>query len=301
MIAPPRLRPGDAVSIVAPSGPFDRATFERGLAVVSSMGFTPRFDDRIFSRWRYLAGPDEARRALWEEAVADPETTALWCARGGYGATRLLGSLSLRTLVSRPKLLVGFSDVTALHAAVNARGLRSLHGPVVTQLSGQPPEVLDRLRRALLSAQPPAPLAALPARRLVPGTATGLLFGGNLAVFSRLAGTPYLPSLSGAVLLLEDVGERPYRIDRMWTHLRAAGAFDGLRGVAVGDLVRCEEPEGDYSALDVVEDLCRELGVPAAAGFPVGHGNVNHPVPLGARVRLDAEAGTLDFLEGAVA
>lgn len=153
---------------------------------------------------------------------------------------------------------------------------------------------------AALSAEPPPLLQAAPVSTFSLGRARGLLLGGNLSILSRLVGTPFLPSLSGAVLFFEDVGERPYRLDRLWTHLALAHAFDGVRGIAVGDLTGCEEKDADYRALDVVGELVRSLGVPAVGGFRVGHGDVNEPLPLGAEVELDADRGSLTFLEGAV-
>jgi muramoyltetrapeptide carboxypeptidase len=300
VIAPPKLQPGDGVSIVAPSGPFDRAAFDKGVDVLRGLGLRPIFDERLFAKARYLAGPDVQRQELLETAIADPDTKAIWCARGGYGATRLLATLRLRALVARPKLFVGFSDATALHAAWNALGLRTLHAPVLTQLGGEPESVVERLRGLLFSEQPPSPLHSTAVYTFAPGRARGLLLGGNLSVLSRLVGTPFLPSFSGAVLFFEDVGERPYRLDRLWTHLALARAFEGVRGIAVGDLTGCEEKDADYRAVDVVGDLCRSLGVPAVGGFPVGHGEVNQPLPLGADVELDADQGTLTFLTGAV-
>jgi muramoyltetrapeptide carboxypeptidase len=300
MLAPPKLQPGDAVSIVAPSGPFDRPSFEKGLDVLRSFELRPLFDERLFAKARYLAGSDAQRLELLESAIADPSSKAIWCARGGYGAMRLLSTLRLRSLIDRPKLFVGFSDATALHASWNARGLRTLHAPVLTQLGNQPPSVVDRLRALLFSTEPPPPLQAVPATTFTPGRARGLLLGGNLSILSRLVGTPFLPSLKGAVLFCEDVGERPYRLDRLWTHLALAHALEGVRGVAVGELTNCEEKDADYTALEVMGDLCRSLGVPAVGGFLVGHGEVNEPLPLGAEVELDADRGTLTFLEGAV-
>jgi muramoyltetrapeptide carboxypeptidase len=193
---------------------------------------------------------------------------------------------------------VGFSDITGLHAALQAAGRVSIHGPVVTQLATQPPGVVERLFRLLEdSAAPPAALAGTP---VVGGVAEGPLLGGNLSLLTRLLGTPWLPDLDGAVLLLEEVSERPYRIDRMWTHLRLAGVFERVRGLALGEFTQCEEPEGDYTLGDVVRDLAAETGLPCVAGLPIGHGAVNVPVALGTRVRLDAGAGTLAFLEPAV-
>ncbi|MHB1844965.1 MAG: S66 peptidase family protein [Deltaproteobacteria bacterium] len=298
MLKAPALRPGDRVAIVAPSGPFEREPFERGLAVIEGLGLRPMVDEQLFRRERYLAGSDAERLLALHEAMEGAEARAIWCARGGYGAARLLPALRLRPFVERPKLFVGFSDATALHAALNARGLATLHAPVVTQLAAQPPSVVERLGRLLFDPAPPPPLEG--AHSLCPGAARGVLLGGNLAVLASLVGTPHLPSFAGAILFLEDVGERPYRIDRMWTQLWQSGALSRLRGLAVGELTRCEEKEADYTARDVMASLARELGIPSAIGFPVGHGDVNQPLPLGGEAALDADRGTLSFLESAV-
>ncbi len=285
------LSKGDRVAVVAPSGPFDREPFEKGLALVAQR-YVPVFTDRLFQKHRYLAGSDQARLAELQAAVDDEAVRAVFTARGGYGAARLLPALRLAGRPPRP--LVGFSDVTALHAVAQLAGWRSLHGPNLTHLATQPEDVVERLF-ALLEGRAVPPLAGKTA--LVPGTAEGPLVGGNLSVFTRLLGTPFLPELQGAILFLEDVGERPYRLDRMWTHLKLAGALDGLIGLALGDFTNCEEPGGDFTSLDVLTALAKETGLPCAAGFPVGHGAVNHPLPLGARVRLNATAAQLDFVE----
>jgi muramoyltetrapeptide carboxypeptidase len=296
----PRLHRSDVVAIVALSSPFDRARFEAGLAILRGFGLVARYDDRLFARQRYLAGSDAQRLALWEEAVADPEVKALWCVRGGYGAVRILPQMQLNRLIERPRLLIGFSDITGPHTAANALGLVTVHGPVITQLGEQSLESLERLWALLTVPGSPDPLAANPALTISPGVASGRLLGGNLEVLSRLVGTPWQPSMEGAILLIEETGERPYRIDRAWTHLKMSGAFRGIKGVAVGDLTGCEEKDADYTALDVVRDLVAELGVPAAAGFPVGHGAVHQAIPLGVNVRLDANAARLTFSTGAV-
>lgn len=292
-VAPPALRPGDAVAVVAPSGPFDRPSFEAGLALIQAR-YRPVFTQGLFAQSRYLAGDDARRSAELNHALDQAEIRAVFTARGGYGLTRLLSSLKL----GAPRAVVGFSDVTALHGALQARGIRSLHAPVLTQLGKQPGACVDRLFGLLESAAPPAPLEG--ARCFVSGSAEGPLIGGNLSVLTRLLGTPFMPPTRGAVLLLEDVGERPYRLDRMWTHLRLAGALEGVVGIALGDFTGCDEKDADYQSADVLLSLAREAGVPCAAGFAIGHGALNLPVPLGARVRLDATAGRLTFLEGLV-
>lgn len=202
---------------------------------------------------------------------------------------RLLESLRFST----PKLLVGFSDITALHLAAQKQGWCSLHAPVLTQLGKQPPGVIARLY-AYLEGQPTSRLTG--ARTVRSGCAAGPLLGGNLSLLASLVGTRWMPDLAGSVLLVEDVGERPYRLDRMWTQLRLAGLLEGVRGIVLGEFSGCEEPGAEYTSADVLDELTGRLGVPCAAGFQIGHGEVNQPVMLGAPVRLDADACTLSFL-----
>lgn len=294
-LKPLPLRPQDTVHVIAPAGPFDRPGFEAGLALIRQR-YTPVHRPDLFESHRYLAGEDERR---WDElsaALLDFHARALFCARGGYGAMRLLPDLPLAD--GAPSVLVGFSDITAVHLALQAVGRVSIHGPVLTQLGRQPPDVHERLFRLLESPEPPPPLIGT--ATYVPGTAEGPLIGGNLSLVASLLGTPYMPSLDGAVLLLEDIGERPYRVDRMWTHLRLAGVFERVSGIVLGDFTACEEKDAAYSFADVLRSLAQEVSVPCAAGFPIGHGAVNQPVPLGTLVRLDAGEARLTFLEGAV-
>ncbi|WP_224249778.1 S66 peptidase family protein [Hyalangium gracile] len=289
------LRPRDPVHIVAPAGPFDRPGFEAGLALIAQR-YSPQYGPDLYEAWRYLAGDDRRRREELSRALLDSRARAVFCARGGYGSMRLLPDLPLAD--TAPTSLVGFSDITAVHLALQALGRVSIHGPVLTQLGKQPPDVQERLFRLLESPEPPPPLSG--SATYVPGVVEGPLMGGNLSLVTRLLGTPYLPSLEGAVLLLEDIGERPYRLDRMWTHLRLAGVFHRVRGIVLGDFTDCEEKNPTYSSADVLRSLAEETGLPCAAGFLIGHGTLNYPVPLGTAVRLDAGEARLTFLEGAV-
>jgi muramoyltetrapeptide carboxypeptidase len=295
LLQPPALRPGDVVRLVAPAGPFERDVFEAGLKVLSER-YQPRFDEGLFVRTRYLAGDDAHRASQLEAAFADKEARAVFCVRGGYGALRLLPLLAPEHWENKP--LIGFSDISALHALLGRVGRVSFHGPVLTQLPRLPAEDVQRLFKLLEERTPPPLLRAQ--RPVVSGRVEGSLVGGNLAVFSRLVGTPYLPALDGAVLLLEDVGERPYQLDRMWTQLRLAGVLARVAGIALGEFERCEEKDADYTSIQVLEDLAREANKPCALGFPVGHGQRNAALPLGVRVRLDADSGTLEVLEPAV-
>lgn len=290
----PALRPGDRVAVVAPSGPFDRAAFEAGLAPISNR-YHVEFDPGILARRRYLAGEDERRLGELIAALADPQIKAVFCARGGYGAMRLLQSLDSARIT--PKALVGFSDIVALHALLGRAGRVSIHGPVLTQLGALSTSTHERLFALLESSRPAQTLHG--GATFVGGTAEGPLVGGNLVTLTALLGTPYTPCFDGTVLLLEEVGERPYRLDRMWTHLALAGVFRRIRGIVLGSFTRCEERDADFTSTDVLRDLAIATGLPCAAGFPIGHGELNEPVPLGVRVRLDASERSLTFLESA--
>jgi muramoyltetrapeptide carboxypeptidase len=295
---PPAVHPRDRVAVIAPASAFDRASFEAGLALIGAR-YRAEYGPGIFERHRYLAGDDARRLSELDSALADPDIRAVFCARGGYGATRLLARLAAAAPPGPPKLLVGFSDITALHLWLQSHGRISVHGPVLTQLGRLPAGTRERLF-SVLEATSPAP-ALSGTLTYVGGVAEGPLLGGNLSVVTRVLGTPFMPALDGAVLLLEDQGERPYRLDRMWTHLQLAGVFDRVRGIVLGSFTGCEERDASYSSAEVLHELALATGLPCAAGFPIGHGDVNEPVPLGVRVRLDADARSLTFLEAAVA
>ena len=295
---PPALHPRDRVAVIAPASGFERASFDSGLALIGAR-YRATHGPGLFERHRYLAGNDARRLAELTAALADREVRGVFCARGGYGATRLLKHLAAGAPPGEPKPLVGFSDITALHLWLQAHGRISIHGPVLTQLARLPEPTRQRLFDLLESRAPAPPLCGTDT--YVGGSAEGALLGGNLSVFSRIMSTACMPPLEGAVLLLEDQGERPYRLDRMWTHLELAGVFRRVRGIVLGSFTGCEEPGAPYTSAEVLRELARSTGLPCAAGFPIGHGEVNEPVPLGVRVRLDADAARLSFLEGAVA
>jgi muramoyltetrapeptide carboxypeptidase len=296
---PHPLRAGDAVAVVAPAGPFERAALEAGAAVLGGR-YQVRYDEQIYSRKRYLAGDDDRRLAELIAALSDPQIKAVFCARGGYGAMRLLTRLGAWLTTSRlpAKPLIGFSDITALHQWLQSNAMVSIHGPVLSQLGRLPGDSPARLFSLLESTLPAEPL--LGTQTYVGGTVEGPLLGGNLSVFTRLLGTPFMPPLDGAILLFEDVSEQPYRLDRMWTHLELAGVFKKIKGIVLGQFIGSEPRDGGYTAAEVLRELAAATGLPCAAGFPIGHGDINEPVPLGVRVRLDADERRLTFLEAAV-
>ncbi len=298
-IRPPLLRSGDAISIIAPAGPVPRDTFEKGAAILKSR-YRLVHDERIFERQGYLAGTDEFRLIELEHALGDPSTQAVMLARGGYGITRLLDRLSPTCFLDRPKMVIGFSDATALHGWLTKLGTTSIHGPVVTQLGLLPHDQamreLTTLSQLLESGDLPAPIVGLKSHGR-DATVEGVLRGGNLEVLSRLLGTNYQVDLDGAILLIEEVGERPYRIDRILTQLQMAGEFAHLRGVIVGDLIHCVEKDGSGpTAQEVIVECLRPLSIPILTGAPIGHGERNRAIPLNVAVRLDASNGTLTFV-----
>lgn len=282
------IRPGDTVAVVAPSGPFPRDRYQRGLEVLQGRGLLVR-ELLPEGPWRYLAAEDHARAASLTAAFADPEIRAVFVARGGYGAMRILPAVDWAAIARSGKALIGFSDTTAMHLALLARGGSSLHGPVLTQLGEQPAPSIDRLF-SILGGELPAPIQG---RAVVPGSASGPLVGGCLSLVSRLVGTPYLPPLAGCLLLLEDVGELPYRLDRMWTHLRLAGVLDEIAGVVLGGFTICDNEERGLQGEEVMAEFAASLGKPVVAGLPIGHGPLHLTVPLGRAARI--EGGALHF------
>ena len=301
MIRPPRLHPGDVVRVVAPSGPVPRDAFESGLHVLRAR-YEVRFDEGLFAREGFLAGPDERRLDELRAALADPAARAVVMARGGYGLLRLLPFLDPAALAAAPRALVGFSDGTALLAFAARAGVAAIHGPVVTQLGSLPATDQQALFQLLENPAPGVLLAGLD--ELIPGRVQGPLLGGNLEVFSRLLGTPFLPDLTGAILFIEDSGERPYRLDRLITHLDLAGVWSTVSAVVVGDFAGCTEPavlrEGSPAAAEVLVDRLARLPIPVVVGAQVGHGSRNLALPYGCLAELDTRSGTLVALEGAV-
>jgi muramoyltetrapeptide carboxypeptidase len=242
----------------------------------------------------YLAGSDHERLADLAWALGSDDVDGVWCLRGGYGTMRLLDQLDLGALRRRPRALMGFSDVTALHAAVGREcGLVTFHAPVAR---GELTPFSERALRAAVTRQAEPCGAAPGGRTLRPGRAHGRLAGGNLALLAALCGTPFLPELHGAILVIEDVHEAVYRVDRMLQQLLLSGALRGLRGLVVGQFtdVPADDDGCDRPLDDVLVELADRLRVPCLAGVPVGHVDEQWTLPLGAAATLDATAGRLD-------
>ncbi len=302
LIRAERLHPGDRVAVTAPSGPVPPERLDAGLAVLASWGLDVRVMDHVRGAdpdLGYLAADDEARAADLVRAWVDPRVQAVFCARGGYGAQRMVDLLDWPAIAaSGPKVLVGFSDVTSLHQAFVARlGLSTIHGPVVSSLGGGDDASREHLHGLLFDPGASLALAPAPLGTLVPGRAEGVLVGGNLALLASGVGTRYSVPAAESIAVLEDVGEEPYKLDRLLTQLLRAGWFDGVRAVVLGDFTDCGPPEVVRA---LVLDRLGTLGVPVVSGAPFGHGPRNLAFPLGVPAVLDADAGTLELREPAL-
>lgn len=317
LIRPRRLAPGQTIGIVAPSAaPNEPERIRFAIETVESLGFKVRPGPHLYDREGYLAGADAARADDLNAMFADDSVDAIWCVRGGYGASRILPALDYALMQRRPKPLIGYSDITALHMAIHRHaGLVTFHGPVAYRAFT--PYTLGELKRALWTGETPARLGGPPpferaegrvdwdnrVTTLQPGTAHGRLLGGNLCLMSHLVGTPYLPDLRGAILFLEDIEEPYYRIDRMLTQLWLSGALAGVAGVAFGKFTGCDSSAfflQNRPLEEILAERFRALGVPAVSGLMIGHIEDQTTLPVGCLAELDADAGTLTLLEPGV-
>jgi muramoyltetrapeptide carboxypeptidase len=295
---PRALRPGATIGIAAPGGPVDREKLLAGIALLEGRGFRTRARGDLLARRGYLAGDDARRAGELAELVADPEVDAILCARGGYGCDRILPRLDAAAFRAARKPLIGFSDVTALLLwQRRLAGLVGFHGPMLERGGDADPGVQDALFAALAGARQ-APLRGTPGGG---GSASGRLTGGSLTLVAASIGTPWEIDTRGAILLLEEVGERPYRIDRMLQQLHGAGKLAPLAGVGLGDFSSCcDERFPEVGAEAVVAEAIAPFRIPLVTGLPFGHVKANHPWPLGCRAKLDADLGELQFLEPGV-
>jgi muramoyltetrapeptide carboxypeptidase len=297
-----RLVPGDAVAVVAPSGPVPADRLEAGVEVLRSWGLEVREQPGVRRRLEglgYLSGTDTSRAADLVAAWADPDIAAVVAARGGYGAQRMLGLLDWDALASAgAKVLLGFSDITALHQAFGRRlGLSTVHGPVLTSLGAGDDGSRTHLRRMLFSPEDALTLTPEPVPALVGGHAEGVLVGGNLTVLAAEVGTPTSLPADGSIAVLEDVGEDTYRLDRALTQLLRSGWFDGVRGIVLGGFTGCDD---DAVLRRLFEDRLAPLGVPTLLHVTVGHADRNLALPFGVPAVLDADTGTLTLRDPAL-
>ncbi|WP_037673721.1 LD-carboxypeptidase [Streptomyces griseus] len=303
LVRPSRLAPGARVAVVAPSGPVPEERLQAGLDLLRGWGLDPVVAPHVLDRhadFPYLAGTDADRAADLQDAWCDPSVDAVLCARGGYGAQRIVDLLDWDAMrAAGPKVLVGFSDVTALHEAFAVRlGLVTLHGPMAAGIDFLKNARAQEQLRATLLAPETVRVISSAGRALVPGRARGVLLGGCLCLLAAERGTPHArTSAAGGLLCLEDVGEETYRLDRYLTQLLRAGWLEGVRGVLLGSWEQC----GPYERVRaLLAERLGGLGVPVVEDFGFGHCDGALTIPFGVAAELDAEAGTVTLDEPAL-
>ena len=302
-VFPRRLRAGDTVALAAPAGPLaSEAELQRAISIVRSFDLEPRVMPRASAQLGYLAGTDDARASDFNAALRDPSVRGIFALRGGYGTMRILEAIDYGAAARDPKVILGYSDLTALLNAITQKsGIVTFHGPVAA-LSQFTENELRWLRDAVMEGGSLSALQSPDAQTLCGGMASGRLAGGNLSLVAALAGTGHAIDTHGALLVIEEVDESPYRIDRMLTQLRLSGALQKAAGIIAGGWTNCDvDDEHRYAGMrlvDVLRDRLSDLGVPVVMNFPIGHIGEQWTLPLGAHATLDADARTLAIAGG---
>jgi muramoyltetrapeptide carboxypeptidase len=305
MLVPDPLKPGDKVGVISISGPVDEELLNRGISVLRSWGLAPVTGPNVLRRTGYLAGADQERLSDLELALNNREVKAIYFARGGYGSMRILDKIPVASLVSSPKMLIGMSDLTALQMSLVRRaGLVSFAGPT---LAGQVAKGLDSISHDHLvdylflpsSQWKPIPEGLKQDLSVIRhGGSQGIILGGCLSILSALLGTSHLPNFDGAILLLEDINEPEYRIDRMFTQLKLAGVLDRISALILGHFIGPKGERLDQSVAALASELTPNTVTPIIGGFPHGHRLPNLTVPIGARMNLDTYSMELSFHAG---
>jgi muramoyltetrapeptide carboxypeptidase len=293
---PPFLVPGDAIGVITPAGPVtDKDSALAGINLIEKHGYKVRVPNNL-EQQDYLAGTDEERAKQFIDIWNDNEIKAVLAIRGGYGALRLLPYLDLKELAEKPKILAGFSDITILlNEITRLTGLITFHSPMLATLSRSDQQSQNSFFRMLAGNFDPVNLKTGPI--LTGGTARGRLIGGNLASLIHLLGTPHEPDWLNNILLLEDVGEAPYKIDRMLTQLQLSGRLEQLAGIIIGTFTGADDREEEWS--EVLWERAQELScgkIPLWGNLPVGHGARNITLPIGMEVVMNSDRGRLEFI-----
>lgn len=309
-IRPKRIKPGDTIGLAAPSTWLSEKELESSVEKLNKLGFNVVYYDKILSRTGYLAGDDKTRAEGLNEMFARKDVDAIMCARGGYGCQRILDYVDFELIKQNPKIFIGFSDITALlYAIFSQTGLICFHGLV--SISTFDDYSTKKFRNVLME---PEENKNLTDREDIletiwtinKGSAIGELVGGNLSIVSTMIGTKYDVNYDGKIVFLEEVGEEPYRVDRMFTHLINSGKLENAKGLALGIFSNCEVREVDpgfkesFKLSEVILDRVKDLNIPAVYGLPFGHVSRKTIIPFGAEAKLDSTNGTLELLEAAV-
>jgi muramoyltetrapeptide carboxypeptidase len=307
---PQALKRGARIALVAPASEGSSSDdIAKAEAFVAAQGWQPILMPNAKKKMGYLAGTDQERADDLNAAFRDTNIDGIICIRGGYGSMRILPLLDEKMIRRNPKVLMGFSDITALLVGLSRKcGFVTFHGP--NALTSDDAYSMESMVRAVTKAEPmgdilqpsPLPSEKYELKTLAPGKAKGRLVGGNLTLLAHLVGTPWAADLKDSILFIEDVSEAPYRLDRMLSHMRLAVAFKRCRGVVVGQFARCDEaaPDSAWKVADVMQDRLSDLGIPVVSGWAIGHVRTKVTLPLGCVAELDADAKTLRVLEAAV-
>jgi muramoyltetrapeptide carboxypeptidase len=303
-IYPKPLRKGGTIGLVTPGSALSRSAFEKSITSLSELGFQVKYTSNLRVRADFLSGTDQQRVDDLHQMFEDDEVDAVFCARGGYGATRLLDLIDYDIIRNNPKPFLGYSDITALHAAFYKHtGLVCFHGPVGASewndfSADYVTDILTKGKKVKIRAENPTIISS--------GKASGKLIGGNLSLLTALIGTPHDVDYSDHLLFIEEVGESTYRVDRMLTQLLSSGKLKNVAGIALGYFTDCDadpsSPYYEYSIglKEVLADRLGGLGVPVVYGFPIGHEPHNATLPIGVNAQIDAERGVIKLLESAV-
>ncbi len=299
-IHPPIIRRGDTVGVITPSSAL---VDDEGYSIAEDnfkrLGLRLQWGQHVGKKYGYLAGKDEERLADLHAMFGNPEIKAIVCLRGGSGAARVLDQLDYELIARNPKIFMGYSDITAFHQAIHTQtGLITFHGAVAN--SRWTPMVISQFEQLFFKGKPP--MYTVPqnsVRTLSPGTAEGKLLGGNLTVLTGIAGSKYFPDFNDSILFLEDISEEPYRIDRMFSQLALSGALRKINGFIFGRCSDCEakNPGNSLTLEQILDDYIKPLGIPAYQGALIGHMDEQFMLPVGARVRMDANQGSIAVLE----
>jgi muramoyltetrapeptide carboxypeptidase len=290
LTVPPFLQKGDMIGIATPSSPYHQKSFREGIHLLKQWGFRVTLGRTGIRRKGYLAGTDRERAEELVALFADPKIKAVLCSRGGYGALRILDLLDFKTIKDHPKLFMGFSDITVLLLSLwEKAGLMTFHGPMITSLSKLTPYSLAKVQ-STLTGDYQIKLSLDKKLPFLPGSAEGVLWGGNLTLLVHLIGTPFEPVWDRAILFLEDFGEEPYRLDRLLAHLRLRGCLEKVSAILLGQFTGSH---GEELSNNLVKDLLGDLRIPVWTGLPIGHGSRNIPLPIGAPAVLDGKKGLL--------
>ncbi|MFH7026330.1 MAG: LD-carboxypeptidase [Heteroscytonema crispum UTEX LB 1556] len=304
ILKPPRLQVGDTIGLIAPASIVESQDIEQAKQSLELLGLKVKLGTHILDRYGYLAGKDSDRAKDINNMFADKSVKAIIAMRGGWGCNRILPLLKYPLIRSHPKILMGYSDITSLLLAINARSrIVTFHGPVATSTWNE--FTVDYFKRILFDAEV-VTMQNLNTNEgrlevIAPGKARGKLIGGNLSVLCAMVGSPYLPSWNKSILFVEDIGEDVYRVDRMLTQLKNSGILNQIAGFVFGQCTNCNiEDEPSFSLMQVLQDHMLPLKIPAWYGSMIGHIKDKFTVPVGVEVQIDANAGTLQMLESSV-